>query len=147
MGRLVIGRCGEGHDELRFIQSVTWQSRASPMSRAQVRERTRNGIRIRLINWAAAFHPVPLIVRASNKLFVRPHTQPMNLLRLETEDRRILPLKRIGPDLIEQRPPYCDDKRFVADVRVNVITFHFSKCDGRKRLLARFCFGRVFGSE
>src|SRR5258707_15762571 len=71
----------------------------------------------------------------------------MNLLRLEVKDRQFLPLQRVCENLIKQTVAHSDDEWFIADARVNVVAFDFSKRHRGERLLTCFGFGRVFGSE
>src|SRR5439155_26283015 len=71
----------------------------------------------------------------------------MNLIRFKLKDRQLLPLQRIGRNLIHQTATYCHDEWLIGQPRVNVIPFSFSKCDCRKWLLTRFGFSGVFRSK
>src|SRR5947209_16650193 len=109
---------------------MSGQCRADPACSVQGGKCVEERLQIGFIDrTAASLRPTPLIIGSAHQLelLVCFNRQTMNLLRLEIKDRQVLPLRRIGPNLIEHGSAHRDDKRFVADAGINIVAIHFSE--------------------
>ena len=64
----------------------------------QARQCVEQRLHIGLIDLAASFHPVPLIILVAlqRQLLLSRDTQAVDLARFELKDRQLLPLQGIG---------------------------------------------------
>ena len=67
----------------------------------------------------------------------------MNLFRLEFKNCQLLPLQRIGENIIERRALNRYHEWLLSHTREDVFTIDFPERDCRQRVLARVGLGRV----
>ena len=102
-------------------------------------ERVQQRLHIHGVDRPATTDPLPLIVRpADQALFViGEKRQPVDLFRFELENRQLLPLQRIGKNIIERGAANRYHEWFLSHTRENIFTIDFSECDRRQRMLTR----------
>ena len=108
-------------------------------------ERVQQRLHLHGVDRPATTDPLPLIVRpADQALFViGEKRQPMDLFRLELENCQLLPLQRIGKNIIERGAANRYYEWLLSDTREDIFTIDFSECDRRQRMLTRLGLGRV----
>ena len=124
-------------------------SGAGPAHRAKHSQRIQQRLRVHGIDRFSPFDPRPLllVVAHERELAIGRDRQLVDVVRLEPEDRQLLPLQRIGENIVEQTAAHGHDERLFAEPRENVVAIHFPKRDRRERMFAGNAFGRVLRSE
>ena len=108
-------------------------------------ERVQQRLHLHGVDRPATTDPLPLIVRpADQALFViGEKRQPVDLFRLELGNCQLLPLQRIGKNIIERGAPNRYYEWLLPDTGEDIFTIDFSERDRRQRMLARLGLGRV----
>ena len=100
---LVIRRSSKADNE-RWLIERSRRNICDPANGMERGERVHERLHIHGVDRPTTTDPLPLIVRpADQALFViGEQRQPVDLFRLELENRQLLPLQRIGKNIIER---------------------------------------------
>ena len=131
--------------------SKPWAGVVAPTQRTACNEASvlSSDSRSVVIDRAFAFDPFPILRSVADERFlaIGHAREAMNFVRLELEDRQLLPLQRIDPDLAEQLVIDRHDERLFADARVDIVSLDLTEGQSEERMLAGRRLRRVFRGE
>src|SRR5438552_9715944 len=78
---------------------------------------------------------------------IRHNGKLVDVFRLKLEDGEFLPLNRIGKDLIKHSVTYRNDKWFIADSSIDIVTPSVTEGEGGKGMFASCGFSGIFGGK